>query len=789
MISARLLRRSLIRLLPALLGALGCAQALPADDPPGRVARLNDGEGSVVHAAAGDNEWTEANYNRPLTRGDRLWTDKGSRAEIQVGSAAVRMDGQTHMEITGLDDQSAQLSVTQGNLYVHVRDLPDGENFEVDTPNLAFRAAYPGDYRIDVDAVRGTTRVTIHSGTGAVYGETGDAIPLGGGQQIMFRARDLNKVNTQESPPQDGFDRWAAERNRHEDQSPSARYVPREVVGYQQLDAHGQWQRDAELGWIWLPIVKGAEWAPYRAGHWEWIEPWGWTWMDDAPWGFAPFHYGRWTQVNSRWAWVPGRMGPHPVYAPALVAFVGSTEGKKGSVTWFPLAPGEPFQPGYAVSPLYISNVNRNIVLTANPDYRYQHKPEALTAISSDDFQRGKPLRAGWLRVAANMITQAQVVPPPPMPGRRVGDHPHAVQQARVTPPAAAEARQVVANATPAPGPAPARAASEAARPAVQAKAQTQQAQVPVPAAAKPLQAAAAQPQIAAQAAAKPASAPSLAAASPAQAVPAPAKAQAPAAPAHAVAPAPAVAVAPAAAPRAETQRIAQQKAAEQEQQRHVQAARVEQARAQEQARREHQTAQAAQVAQARRAEQAKADKRREASMKLAEASRREKARRSEQARHEQLLTKRAEQARREEQLRREQQARREQTIARRADQAKREAVAKRDEQQRREAHAQVVEQARRAADRDALAMSEQRAQREEQARRQEQVRRDEQARQELAQARRDTQEREIAQHAAQQRQQQALIEQWRRDHQVLDPQRERVRQRPDLRSMASPSS
>jgi hypothetical protein len=756
--AARLLYRSLIHCLPVLLTALGCAHAVAAEDPPGRVARLNDGEGSVVYAPAGDNEWTEANYNRPLSRGDRLWTDKGSRAEIQVGSAAVRMDGQTHLEITALDDQSALLSLTQGNLYVHVRDLPEGENFEVDTPNLAFRAAYPGDYRIDVDAVRGTTRVTIHSGTGAVYGETGEAIPLGGGQQIMFRARDLNKVNTQESPPQDGFDRWAAERNRHEDQSPSARYVPREVVGYQQLDAHGQWQRDAELGWVWLPIVKNGDWAPYRAGHWEWIEPWGWTWMDDAPWGFAPFHYGRWTQVNSRWAWVPGRMGAHPVYAPALVAFVGSSTGAKGSVAWFPLAPGEPFQPGYAVSPLYISNVNRNIVLTANPDYRYQHKPEALTAISTEDFQRGKPLRAGWLRVAANMLTQAQVVPPPPMPGRGgIVDHARAVQQARVAPPAAADARQVVANAAPAPQPqAPAQVHAPIPAPiAPPAQAQAQVATKP------PQQVASAQVAVKPSAAPAPPAKPQAQAQAQAQAQPQPRVAVAAPAAAPARAPAPA---------REDAQRLAAQQAAEQEQHR-VQAARAEQARRQ-----------AAIVAQARRAEQAKAEKRREAeAVKLAESARRDQARRSEQAKREQLA-KRAEHARREEQTRREQQAKRDQLIARRAEQAKREVVAKREEQQRREAHAQLVEQARRSADRDAQALREQRVQREEQARREEQVRREDQAR-------RDTQEREVAARAAQQRQQQALMEQWRRDHQVLDPQRERVRQRPDLRSMASPSS
>ncbi len=69
-----------------------------------------------------------------------------------------------------------------------------------------------------------------------------------------------------------------------------------------------------------------AGWAPYRNGHWAWIDPWGWTWVDDAPWGFAPFHYGRWTVVDDRWGWVPGPVRQRAVYAPALVAFIGGAE-------------------------------------------------------------------------------------------------------------------------------------------------------------------------------------------------------------------------------------------------------------------------------------------------------------------------------------------------------------------------------------------------------------------------------------------------------------------------------
>jgi hypothetical protein len=413
-----------LRFAAAVLLGSGMGQAWAEGDPPGRVARLNYAEGTVAYAPSGEREWTDADLNRPLVAGDKLWTDKGVRAEIQAGSSSVRMDGRTRLTVLALDDRSAQLSVTQGTVYLRVRNLPEGENFEIDTPNLAYRAAYPGDYRVDVDAQRGVTRVTIHSGTGAVYGEQGQVLAMGGGQQITFKGRQLQKVNVQEQPPQDNFDRWAGERNRRDDQSVAARYVPREVVGYQLLDASGEWRQDASYGPVWFPQGMPANWAPYRQGRWDWIAPWGWTWIDDAPWAFVTSHYGRWALIGTRWAWAPGRPGLRPVYAPALVAFVGDDRnaplsiGGKPSVAWFPLAPGEAWQPAYRATPLYISSVNANMPPLKEGPYAYQRKPEALTAIALDDFQRGKPSRSGGLRVAANTLANAQVTAPPPMPER-----------------------------------------------------------------------------------------------------------------------------------------------------------------------------------------------------------------------------------------------------------------------------------------------------------------------------------------------------------------------------------
>ena len=113
-----------------------------------------------------------------------------------------------------------------------------------------------------------------------------------------------------------------------------------------------------EYGQVWYPPVSPG-WVPYRQGHWAYVAPWGWTWIDDAPWGFAPFHYGRWVQIGGRWAWTPGAVAvaEPPVYAPALVAFIGIGAGvalgaalASGSIGWVPLGPREPFRPWYHAS-------------------------------------------------------------------------------------------------------------------------------------------------------------------------------------------------------------------------------------------------------------------------------------------------------------------------------------------------------------------------------------------------------------------------------------------------------
>src|SRR5581483_9177426 len=213
--------------------------------------------------------------------------------------------------------------------------------------------------------------------------------------------------------------------------------VSRAVIGYDDLDEYGSWTVVPEYGNVWVPRSVPAEWAPYRNGHWVWVEPWGWTWVDDAPWGFAPFHYGRWAYANARWMWVPGPANVRPIYAPALVAFVGGNDltinvstGTVRGVAWFPLAPGEVYRPAYRVTRNYYTEVNvtntriDKVVVTNTYDnphasrevrYRYRELPSAVTAVPVNAFVESRPVAHAALppRVAAEVVQRAAVAAAP----------------------------------------------------------------------------------------------------------------------------------------------------------------------------------------------------------------------------------------------------------------------------------------------------------------------------------------------------------------------------------------
>lgn len=426
MTSPSLLRRALAFVAGvALLAFSGWAAA----DPPSRVARLGYVSGAISFSPAGENDWVQASVNRPLTTGDRLWAANGSRAELQIGSAMVRLDEGTSVSVLNLDDLTTQLQLTQGTLNVRVRRLAAGETFEVATPNLAFTLQQPGAYRIMVDAGDNATTIIVRSGQGEVWGEDASWI-IDGRQPYRFSGTDLRNYEYADVPRLDEFDRWASARDQAFDRSISARYVSRDVIGYQDLDTNGVWRVDATWGNVWYPSRVADGWAPYRDGHWAWVAPWGWTWIDAAPWGFAVSHYGRWTHLGGAWGWVPGPVRARAWYAPALVAFVGGenfqlsfSTGPVNGVAWFPLAPREVYRPSYHVSRGYFENINRsntvinlsvvnnvyNNVNVTNVVHANRQVPGAIVAVPMAAFVQSQAVARAAVQVTREMIARRPV--------------------------------------------------------------------------------------------------------------------------------------------------------------------------------------------------------------------------------------------------------------------------------------------------------------------------------------------------------------------------------------------
>ena len=184
-----------VSLFPSLSPCWRAFAALPAisraqDDPPDRVARLNYIQGSVSYQVSGDQDWVQADPNRPLTTGDNIWADKDSRAEVHIGSTAIRLSSETGISFLNLDDRTVQLQLPQGTIEVHLRKIRRGDAFEIDTPNLAFTLTRAGEYRIETDPNGGSTVIIVREGEGEVTGGGGNPRICGPGQQYIFNGTD-----------------------------------------------------------------------------------------------------------------------------------------------------------------------------------------------------------------------------------------------------------------------------------------------------------------------------------------------------------------------------------------------------------------------------------------------------------------------------------------------------------------------------------------------------------------------------------------------------------------------
>jgi hypothetical protein len=366
---AALLGNAMLPLAPAARAQPPLSEQVSPDrtggDPPERVGRVADLSGPVSWRTAADTQWTAAGLNYPVSSGDAFWTEPRATAGIEVSACRVTLAGSTEFDVTALDAGGMHAVLAQGEAYLHLRDVGPDEVWWVQTPRGLVRLTGAGRYGIVAGTTGQPTLITVLEGTADIEGPN-LSLQVTANQTATIAGTDtfLGSIGPAQ---RDAFldARLAADRPLQR----AAVAIPRQVAvmpGGAELVESGSWGAVPEYGQVWYPPVSPG-WVPYRHGHWAYVAPWGWTWVDAASWGFAPFHYGRWVQLDGRWAWTPGEAavaGP-PVYAPALVAFIGIGAGvavgaalAAGSVGWVPLGPHEAYHPWYHASDAYLRQVN-----------------------------------------------------------------------------------------------------------------------------------------------------------------------------------------------------------------------------------------------------------------------------------------------------------------------------------------------------------------------------------------------------------------------------------------------
>jgi hypothetical protein len=477
---------SLTSMAPAL------AQPAPGGqggDPPAIAGRLSQIAGSVSLHSATEQSWSAAALNYPVTSGEGFWTEQQAGATIEIGADQLVMDGGTELEVGTLDQQQFAMTTPQGAVFLQLPQLPDGGGVTVNTPRAAVQITAAGRYEIVAGDTNDPTTVTVVEGAAHVGG-TGVSMDVGPNQTATITGAESFQGSV--GPMQtDGF--LQAQLSKA---APQTAGVPRQVqcmTGGADLAQYGSWSQTSQYGQVWYPNDVPSGWAPYRDGHWAYVAPWGWSWVDAQPWGFAPFHYGRWVQDGGRWGWVAAApdapFEPYPVYAPAEVSFLdvggaalaGFAAGALigGAIGWVPLGFREPYYPSYHVSDGYLQRINRisvvnvrNITVNNYRNIAVDHFANARAAIvmPARDMARSvrvagiaRPLPAAALAGARPVVGRGPVAAAPrragpPAPGPRIE-------------PAAAGRRPALRAAAPAPDvrPAAPRGPDRGARPGLPA--------------------------------------------------------------------------------------------------------------------------------------------------------------------------------------------------------------------------------------------------------------------------------------------------------------------------------
>ena len=315
--------------------AIGLFAAAPAQDDSevygdgygegnfGRVRYLENGATFLRAGPEGGERFGDGEpaANSPVFPGDAIRTGRDQRVEVELASGSIlRLDRDGEIAFQALPRPGAAyrdntiLSLAVGALRVTSRELDD-EDFRIDTPSSSVYVLGEADVRVDVDR-SGATRVFSRRGVAEVVGEGGSVLVRGGTRTVVEPGAMPLDPRAWSTLAGDGFDSWCNARDREYAwragtatglDTGSYEELPYEVRPYYgELSAHGSWVRVPTYGLVWYPSGVGPRWRPYWDGYWGY-GPSGYFWIASEPWGWAPYHYGRWSWVAGYgWCWIPG---------------------------------------------------------------------------------------------------------------------------------------------------------------------------------------------------------------------------------------------------------------------------------------------------------------------------------------------------------------------------------------------------------------------------------------------------------------------------------------------------
>jgi hypothetical protein len=346
-----------------------CGLPLWAEGPAERygVVRAVQG-GAFAQNAASERDPQGLTVNLPIFEGDTAWTEASGRlGAVLPDGNSLWLDGGTRMEVDRLPSgteeggNSLQFRLWKGTALVEMRNwTPSLVSSAFSTPSASISPLRACTLIIEVETVD-RTRVTCLDGACTVT-TAGGGLTLESGQMTYgdYGYPPLRPLAAQRASyePLLAFSNDSLPRRAR---GVSQRYLPENLQTYSgDFDTYGTWVYTNDYGYVWRPSVLEAEWSPYMNGRWWW-GPWGMTWVPVETWGWAPFHYGRWTFVTGiGWGWIP-----LSIFSPAWVAWYWGDDGWLG---WCPLGwDGYPYWShcgwySVGVGHLYDPHIHRVIV-------------------------------------------------------------------------------------------------------------------------------------------------------------------------------------------------------------------------------------------------------------------------------------------------------------------------------------------------------------------------------------------------------------------------------------------